>query len=219
MSLLSMPYVLKRRSLASHLGDVVRAPFIFLMVGRMMALLLLPVIALSVLVVWLCGGRIGPMIWDQEFIVVTIGMVLYIALAAIPLALREWWTGSFFPEWSADGSQRFVETAKAFTHALLNQDLATASRLATGDVAQEIVERAKQCEVVPPMAIASCDLAARELSREELTQFDIERRISSKPRDSKTRAIVAVTIPEVLEGVVELVDDHGVLRVEGFALE
>jgi len=174
-----MPYVLKRRSLASHLGDVVVAPFTFLMVGRLMAVLVLPIVAMSLLIVWLCGGNIGPMKWDQEFVVGMVGTVLLIALAAVPLALREWWMGSDIPQWSLNGSQEWEEAATQFVVAVLDQDCAAAARLAAGQFAGEAFERARLRDELPPFAaVPRSELAARELNASELTRIDFQRRIS-----------------------------------------
>ena len=212
-----MPYVLKRRSLASHLGDVVAAPLAFLLVCRLMALLVLPIVALSLLIVWLCGGNIGPMNWDREFVVGMVGTVLLIALAAVPLALREWWMGSDIPQWSADGSREWEQAATQFVMAVLNEDPAAAARLAAGQYAREAFERARLPDELPPLAAVSrSELAARELNASELTRIDIQQRIKSKPRDGNRRAFVVVSIAGMPEWMVELVEDHASPRVEGF---
>src|SRR5688572_8018235 len=121
-----MPYVMQRRSVASHVVEVMIAPFAFLLAGAIHGAFLLLFTLLCLAVIWMLGGNVGGFTWTGDEMFVWGGVILVLWFAASLLAIRDRWKIEYVPHWHSQGNAQFLDAAERCGTALVAHDLVAA---------------------------------------------------------------------------------------------
>lgn len=97
-----MPIVTRKRRLLSHVIDVFLAPFIFIGVNLVMGWWIIAFMGMVLLIVYCINGDVGDWHFSQETIVGSAIGILFISVAAIPLAIRDFFSGDKEQIWIKD---------------------------------------------------------------------------------------------------------------------
>jgi hypothetical protein len=223
---------MQRRSLASHVEEVMLAPFLFVLINAVGTAWLLLVIPLCLAAIWLMGGDAGGFTWTGDETFVFGGIVLVLWFAASLLAIRDRWKVEYVPHWHSQGNAQFLNAAERFVTAVMVHDLSAAREWISESPQLENRIADFSTEALFPPVLSSKDyaLAARELTpsdvdfhQEVVIGFDGQR----LPVDALTRSLVEVAFrgidaqdAEFLDrAIVRVVFDGEQFRVEDFIFE
>ena len=119
-----MPFRLRKRTIAEAMIDVLIAPFVFFAVLFVSSLpLLLLTIFLCLLSMWLAGEPLGNPLPTPEQWFVVLALWCVVALAAIPLAIRDYFSEHGY-ELVWEPSDECHEFARRTADQLLNEEFA-----------------------------------------------------------------------------------------------
>ena len=118
-----MALVKRKRTIRSAICDVLLAPFVFILAGIVTSLVWLALVfGLMLFCMWTAREPLATLIPSMETVYTMLGVIVFVAIAAIPLALRDYFSnGGFETVWEPTGES--LNAAKSHIDKLIARDV------------------------------------------------------------------------------------------------
>jgi hypothetical protein len=219
-----MPLVKRKRSLLDIPINVMGAPFVFLFVNFVMAAPFLVLgLILLLFCMWMAGEPLSAHVPTKETIYLLLGTIVGIALAAIPLAIRDYFAnGGYDTVW--ERTPECIQAGETYANLVLTQQYESlyakfSEHLRTERTLSELCMRfeAISKSVGPPVAVNSVDedVMSQPTSTEEDGGDDVDgilRIVFDHENDNQSVLVLFLNCNRAFEVVellyIERTDEH-----------